>query len=257
MHSHGFIEGAKLPNLQSCRVLVRESTYVGQRLTQDRDVVAIEFILAVKDVLERGGTVVIPTLSIDRMPEIYALLHEAEADLEWPVWVVGGAGPAQIYLDYAKDAHAIRTMQRFESQQHWEDALKSHQPMVVLASSGMMAPCTPSYAWGTSVLQDANSAIFFVNWQDPRQPGGVILHGSLGEELILPDGRYRRLCEVERFDFSSHAKEDEMGVLENWFAPAQVIHVHGEAERIKGFIEGTESQGPPRVQAADGKEIAL
>ncbi|MEK7637885.1 MAG: MBL fold metallo-hydrolase [Patescibacteria group bacterium] len=257
MHSHGFIEGAKLPDLQSCRALVRESTYVGQRLTQDRDVIAIEFILAVKDVLERGGTVVVPTLSIDRMPEVYALLHESEIDLQWPVWVVGGRVPTQIYLDFAQSAHVIRTMQHFENRQHQEDTLKSHAPMVVLASSGMMMPCTPSYAWGASVLQDANSAIFFVNWQDPRQPGGIILHGSPGDELELPDGRYKRLCEVERFDFSSHAKENEMEEIERALNPCQIIHVHGEEDRIRGFIEGNKGIGPERHQAFDGQEIAL
>lgn len=257
MHNHGFIEGAKLPDLQSCRALVRESTYVGQRLTQDRDVVMVEFILAVKGVLKRGGTVVIPALSIDRMPEVYALLHESEIDLQWPVWVVGGRVPAQIYLDFAQGAHIIRTMNRFENRQHQEDTLKSHAPMVVLASSGMMMPCTPSYAWGASILQEPDSAIFFVNWQDPRQPGGIILNGSPGEELVLPDGRYKRLCEVERFHLSSHAMENEMEEIEQKLKPAQVIHVHGEEDRIRGFIEGTETQGLLRRQPVNGRDIIL
>lgn len=256
LHSHGFIEGAHLPDLPSCRTLVRESTYAGQRLTVGREAVRAQFVDMVHKVLERGGTVVVPTLSIDRMPEVYALLHESGIDQKWPVWVIGGVRPAEIYLENAKGAReVVRTMRRFENMQHQGDALKAHQPMVILASSGMMMPCTPSYVWGTSVLQDPASAIFFVNWQDPRQPGSMILNARFGEEVVLSGGTYRRLCEVQRFELSSHAMEDDMQVLEQKLCPSEIIHVHGEAQRIAGFIEEMKGQGPPRKQAMDGKEL--
>lgn len=257
MHSHGFIAGAQVPELTSCRTLVRESTYAGQRLTRSRSETRLAFLDAVETVLIHGGTVVIPTLSIDRMQEIYALLHGAGVDDKWPMMVVGGAGPTQIYLDYAPGAHVVRTMRRFENRQHQSDAMKSCEPMVILATSGMLAPGTPSYTWSTWALSDPASAIFMVNWQNPKQPGGLILNGVPGAELELPDGVYTKQCRVERFDFSSHAKEDEMEALEQMLNPDFIIHVHGDAERIASFIKEKENENPLRVQAQSWQEIVL
>jgi len=257
LRSHGFIGGADVAPHQRVRLLIRESTYVGQHPTDLRCDIESHFIARITQVLEGGGRVLIPTLSIDRMPEVFALLRSSGIDRQWPLWVVGGARPAEIYMDYANDARILGTMRRFENRQHHEDTRKSGLPMVILASSGMMAPKTPSYTWATDILADEGSAIFMVNWQDPCTPGGIILNGADGEEVQLPTGRYRRRCTVQRFDFSSHAKEDEMEEIERRLRPDEVIHVHGEGARIDAFIEATRGSGPVRHAAQVGVRIPL
>jgi len=257
LRSHGFIAGADITEYPRTRLLIRESTYVGQHPTDLRCEIESHFISRIEKVLEGGGRVLIPTLSIDRMPEIYALLHASGIHRKWPLWVIGGARPAEIYLDYARDARVLGNMRRFENRQHQDDTRKSGLPMVVLASSGMVARDTPSYTWATDILSDEGSAIFMVNWQDPCTPGGIILNGTDGEELQLPTGRYRRRCAVQRFDFSSHAKEDEMQEIERRFRPDEVIHVHGEGARIDAFIGSTYGRGPVRRGAKVGESLAL
>jgi putative mRNA 3-end processing factor len=258
MHSHGFIGGAVLPKLRTCRTLVRESTYAGVRQLRSRDDIKRDFLNATESVLQQRGKVVIPALSIDRLPEVYVMLHEAGIDSRWPVMVAGGSWPAEVYADYAPGAQVVRTMPRFENRKHASDVMWSNTPIVVLATSGMMAPGTPSYEWGTWALRDSKSAIFMVNWQNPTQPGGIILNAGPGQELQLPGRTYKKLCRVERFDFSSHAKENEMGELEESLNPDFIVHVHGEPERIAAFIKETDNGGGPlRVQPQPWQEVVL
>jgi Cft2 family RNA processing exonuclease len=238
LKNHGFVSRAEVPEFPRTRLLVRESTYVGQLPTKTRLQIEQEFIASIRDVLKGGGRVIIPTLAIDRMAEIFALIQQSGLESRWPLRVVGGTRPTEIYYEHAPRARVLGSMRRFENRYEQSSAQKSGDPLIVLASSGMLANNTPSYAWATEVLGDSSSAIFMVNWQDPCTPGGAILKGQTDEEVVLPTGAFSRKCRVERFDFSSHAKEDEMSVIEERLKPDVIVHVHGENARIDEFLAG-------------------
>ena len=258
LRDHGFIPGAEVPDIAESRLLIRESTYVGQYLEEERAAVKERLLEKSRAILEQGGRVVIPTLSIDRMPEICELFYGSDIPSEWPVWVVGGPRPVQIYLDYADGTKSLQGVRRFEHWKHQQDVLKSEFPMVVIASSGMLVPNTPSYTWATAVLGDKDSAIYFVNWQDPCQPGGIIADSnSVGQTLKLPTGNFVRMCDVDRFHLSSHGMEDEMKALEIAVNPQEVVHVHGEGARIQAFVEAERGRGPARRMAIVGEVVSL
>lgn len=258
LRDHSFIRGAEMPEAPDCRLLVRESTYVGQRPTQSRDEVKEELVAFVRERLEGGGKVVIPALSIDRLPDVCAILAEAGINRQWPVWVAGGTRPMEIYRDNLPGARPVLdAVRRFEGFRHWLGAMRSRQPMVVVASSGMMMLKTPSYDWAVSILGDDASGICQVNWTDPCSPAGILTASEYGEEVELPDGSYKRMCQVRQFRLSTHAMEDEMQELEEHLHPELVVHVHGDGERIGKFIGDTRSSGPQRIGARVGVEIPV
>ncbi len=258
LRDHSFIRGADLPEAPNCKLLVRESTYAGQRPTQSRDRVKQELVAFVRERLEGGGKVVIPALSIDRLPDVCAILSEAGINRQWPVWVAGGTRPMEIYRDNLPGARPVLdAVERFGGSRHWKSAMHSRKPIVVLASSGMMMRKTPSYEWATSILGDDASAICQVNWTDPCSPAGIITASTYGQEVELPDGRYKRMCQVRQFHLSTHAMEDEMQQLEKHLQPGLIVHVHGDGERIKKFIDDTRGTGPRRIGAQVGVEIPV
>jgi Cft2 family RNA processing exonuclease len=258
LRDHSFIRGADLPDAPNCRLLVRESTYAGQWPTQTRDQVKEELVAFVRERLECGGKVIIPALSIDRLPEIYDTLHTAGIDRTWPVWVAGGARPMEIYRDNLSGARPIlNTVMRFEGIRHRLGAMRSRQPMVILASSGMMMRNTPSYDWAVSILEDSNSGICQVNWADPCSPAGIIAASEWGQEVDFPGGSYKRMCQVRQFRLSTHAQEDEMQELEEHLRPDLIVHVHGDGERTKKFIDDTRDKGPQRIGAKVAVEIPV
>ncbi|MCC6404804.1 MAG: MBL fold metallo-hydrolase [Candidatus Yanofskybacteria bacterium] len=259
LRDHWFVPGAKPPTLDRCALLVRESTYAGLQWEQTRDEIEDDLVGAVLEVLCGGGRVVIPTLAIDRMPNVYRILQRACVGKDWPVWVSGGVEPTNIYARFAPEASWLGAVNRFASSRHERQALYSRGPFVVIASSGMVMPRTPSHRWVTAVIRDLRSAIFMVNYQDPTAPGGLILKSKLGERIELEPGSghtRQRLCKVQRFDLSTHAKEDEMAELERMLNPDLVAHVHGEGDRIQSFIDA-QTSGPQRVRTRVGQEIKL
>jgi|GEM_PF-5698947 len=253
---HGFISRAAVPEFERTRLLIRESTYAGILPTATRQETEQQFISAIEDTLLCGGRVLIPTLAIDRMAEIYTLLYEKRICHDWPVWVIGGVLPTEIYRRHAPHAQGLTSMRRFRDRPHQDSTKNSGQPMVILASSGMIAKNSPSYSWATELLGDSEAAIFMVNWQDPCMPGGAILKGAHDAQVALPTGLFSRKCRVQRFDFSSHAKEDEMAEIEHRLNPAEIIHVHGENDRIDAFLASA-PDASKRHKALVGRKIRL
>jgi len=74
--------------------------------------------------------------------------------------------------------------------------------------------------------------------------------------VALPTGLFSRKCRVQRFDFSSHAKEDEMAEIEHRLNPAEIIHVHGENDRIDAFLASA-PDASKRHKALVGRKIRL
>ncbi|MBP6885784.1 MAG: MBL fold metallo-hydrolase [Candidatus Pacebacteria bacterium] len=256
LNDHGFISRAAVPEFERTRLLITESTYAGIYAKKSRQQIRHEFLKAVWSVMDDGGRVLIPTLAIDRMQEMYQILHEAGVDKKWDLWVVGGAAPTEIYRRYAPDSKLLATMQRFRDMPHQFRVQKSEKPVIVLASSGMLVEDTPSYAWATTLLHEPGSAIFMVNWQDPCEFGGRILASGQGCLVEAADGYIAKRCRVERFDFSTHAKQDELDEIVRRLNPDRIIHVHGENERIDEFLS-TAPDASRRIKAHVGVEIPV
>ena len=257
LRRRGLIGAADELSLGHCDLLVRESTYVGLHPENTYEEQTEALAARVFKIVGDGGQVVIPTLSIDRMQEVALALHRRGVQHLADLYLVGGESPTSTYVRNLPDAFALTDVPRLESIAQQQHIMRYRKPAVIIASSGMVMPGTPSYSWVTSVLERPDCAVLFVNWQNPTTPGGALLKSQHGEWVVMPDNRYRRRCLVERFDLSSHMKEDEAHLLEQRLHPATVIHVHGEDQRIQTFLDARAGIGPQRIKSKVGREVII
>ena len=209
-------------------VVIIESTYGDtthppRRETEDR------FYRAVREVVEAGGTVLVPAFSVSRGQEILALL--AERGFEYPVWYDGMVRQvAEIYAanpGYLRDPALLeKALSMYRSVQGWSDRRRAFKrPGVIVASSGTLKG-GPSLYYLRKMAMNPRNAVFLVSFQPPGTPGRSILEAGFYE-----DPQLQVEARVEWFDFSSHT--DQRGVMETLRGlngVEKVVLVHGEPE---------------------------
>jgi putative mRNA 3-end processing factor len=216
---------AKLKGVKADVVIV-ESTY-GATNHPPREEVEERFYRSVREVVESGGTVLVPAFSVARGQEIASLL--AERDFDYPVWIDGMVRQvAEIYASHKEylflPALLLKALRDFSVVRGWQDRKKAFKkPGVIIASAGMLKG-GPSLYYLRKMAADKRNAVFLVSYQAPGTPGRMIL-----EEGVFGEERLPVMARVEWFDFSSHI--DQRGVLEllrGINGVEKVVLVHGE-----------------------------
>ena len=215
--------------------LVIESTY-GDSNHPPRKATEERFVKAVKEVVEAGGTVLVPAFSVSRGQELMMLLHEN--DCGGPVYIDGMI--REVALIYHNYSEYIRRHDLLDSAvkdyvivNGWRDRRKAtRKPGVIIASAGMLKG-GPSLYYFKKMAGDERNGVFLVSYQAPGTPGREILEtGRYAEEDIEVKAR------LEWFDFSSHI--DMNGILETvrgLEGLKRVILVHGEYNVQKHLAE--------------------
>ncbi|GAB6147990.1 MBL fold metallo-hydrolase [Stetteria hydrogenophila] len=235
------MEPAKLKGVKT-DVVIAESTY-GDTNHPPRRETEERFYKAVREVVEAGGSVLVPAFSVSRGQEIMALL--AEKGFEYPVWYDGMVRQvADLYAahpSYVKDADLLRkALSEYRMVNGWSDRKKAlKEPGVIIASSGTLKG-GPSLYYFKRMASDPKNAVFLVSFQPPGTQGRTLL-----EEGVIQESQQPVKARVEWFDFSSHT--DQSGVLEvlkGLNGVEKVILVHGEydaqlalADRIKEELD--------------------
>lgn len=255
-HHRYLIPGAPEFSLDHCRLLVRESTYINYKPEDEkyRENIRAEFVKAVKGVLDRKGRVLIPALTVDRTQDVFGVLYREGLR---PIFIDGAKRATEIYLEFlGKKAADLRNALHFRNNQEREDFLKSRQPGIIIASSGMIYPGTLSALWARSFLYNPNDAIFLVNYQDPSGQGFVLKNAKKGDFIRFDETVIKAECEIRDFDFSSHMNGAEGEKLEERLNPEVIIYSHGLIEEIRKYIQ-THNDHRLRIPAFPGKEIGL
>ncbi|GGR34596.1 MBL fold metallo-hydrolase [Deinococcus ruber] len=230
--------------------VVSESTY-GNTLLPSRKEQVRTFITAIRDTLQGGGKVLIPSFALGRAQEITQILQTA--------MMTGLLPSAPIYLDgltrrvteayeemlpLLPEALQQRTrssrqppflsgtVQLVQDARARERIIQSDQAAVVIASSGMLhAGASPQYArhW----LPQPENALFVVGYQDAESPGRRLLELQQGGDVLLPDGKGGRepvaaYARVERFYLSAHADRGGLISMIARYAPGKLVLTHGE-----------------------------
>jgi Cft2 family RNA processing exonuclease len=262
LRSRGLIGPAQVPKLEHCDMLVRESTYAGVASEMTFDEAEGALTDAAVQTVQGGGRVLIPVFAIDRELQVALRLRADKRLAKVPIFVAGGEQPTNIYLrrfGMNTDLDGVERLINPESPRY-RHLMSAREAMIIVATSGMVNLGTPSYAWAKRLLEEPKSAILFTSYQSPMSTGGRILQlrGRPGAMLGFPDGsRYKFRCRVEQFDLSAHMKEDEALELEAALNPAQVVHVHGDHERIVSYIVGRRGQGPARHMSKVGSVFEI
>ncbi len=214
-----------------------ESTYADEehpeRLALER-----EFVEKVTDVVENGGTVLIPAFSVGRSQEIACVL--AAHHFEYSVTIDGMAREAnriisnyttflrepRLFLDVVHSSNVV---------EGWRDRrMATGKPGVVISPAGMLKG-GPAVFYVQKLGKKSRNAVFLVSYQIPGTPGRELL--EKGRCVI--DGKMRKIkAQVERFDFSSHSGANELReTVRKLEGDPKVYVIHGAEGNCERFAK--------------------
>lgn len=212
------------------------------------------FLAKVREILGRGGRVLLPVVALGRAQELLLILEEHWAAnprlaASVPVYQASGLarramGVYQTYIEMMNDAI--------------KKAFAAGNPFVFrhvrhLRSPAELDDCGPCVVLATpSMLQSGLSRELFEAWCEDSRNGVVIadfaVAGTLAREILsapetVVSRQGQRLalrCSVDAISFSAHADFDQTAEFVDALAPPDVVLVHGEATemlRLKRALE--------------------
>jgi len=208
--------------------IVIESTYAAQdhpdRVESERN-----FVLACKEVVEGGGTVLVPAFGVGRSQEIICML--AGHNFKHPVFVDGMALDAirmlEEFPNSLKDEQLFRrAMREAEQIRNWHDRRRAARtPGVIVSPAGMLKGGASVFYMESIALKEGNG-IFLVSYQVEGSPGRILLD----EGQFILHGKARKVnARVEKFDFSSHGGKTQLQeTLKEVDKRTHVYVIHGE-----------------------------
>jgi len=230
--------------------LIIESTYADEDHTPRKELEE-RFVEEVTNVVESGGTVLVPAFSVGRAQEIACIL--AAYHFEYPVVLDGMAREASRimmgHLDFVKDPKlfmdGVHLASWIESWRERKEAAK--RPGVIISPAGMLKG-GPAASYIQTVGKRSNNAIFLVGYQIPGTPGRELL--DKGHCVI--DGKMRKVkAKIGFFDFSSHSGAKELKeTVKSLKGEPKVYVVHGAEGNCPRFAKwikeetGLEAKAP-------------
>ena len=218
-------------------LLITESTYsqANQMPRLEAEQGLIEFA---NEVMDRKGTLFIPSFSVERSQEIACVLKNAnfkhriimdgmalkvnEIILRHPEYL----REPEIFKDVVRQVVAIND--------HKERKRALSEPCVVISPAGMLVGGNAVY-YLQQLAFDERNGIALVSYQGEGTPGKKLLEtgkiSSRGKDLNV-------VAKVKQFQFSGHADRDSLfEMIKNIKGNPKVLTVHGDDESCTKFAE--------------------
>jgi putative mRNA 3-end processing factor len=212
-----------------CDVLCMESTYAGKE-HPDRKLTEERLRKRIEETLEDGGKVLIPAFAVGRAQEV--ILSLAQAGFE--VWLDGMA--RKVNDIYRASPDALRDAKRFHRAidgihviEHAGERRHALKEAEVIVTTGGMLDGGPVLYYLGEMYRDPHHAIFLTGYQ---------VEGSNGRQLVekgtvtIDEVTVRPACQVESFDFSSHAGHTELVAFAKSTGASQIILMHGDQREL-------------------------
>lgn len=226
---------------------------------------------ALQQVLQRKGSVLIPTFALGRTQEILALLAilmEQGKLRRQPIYI-GGLGRVftEIY-----DLESHRTHRQHPNLQLHEAlnlvVLEKGQAesmglngRLFVITAGMMTEKTAAHELGSRMIGDPRHAIFLVGYTDPDTPGGRLRAARPGETFLFSPsgGEVTRACDVREFDLTAHANREDLLAFVGEVEPRAVLLGHGEQASRNWFEEQIRARHPKIkiLQPQPGQQVEI
>lgn len=217
--------------------MIIETTYANEDHTE-RPELEKDFVAHVTDVVEKGGTVLVPAFSIGRSQEIACVL--AANHFEYPITMDGMARAANtIMMD---NTEFLRDPRLFMDAVHgamwidgWRDRrVASKKPGVIISPAGMLKG-GPAAFYISKLGKKSRNAVFLVSYQIPGTPGYELLEKG----MCVIDGKIRKIkAQVSHFDFSSHCGASQLReVVKNLAGSPEIFTVHGAEGNCERFAK--------------------
>jgi putative mRNA 3-end processing factor len=219
----------------SLDVFITESTYANEDHPK-RALLEKEFMEKIVDVVENGGTVLIPAFGVGRSQEIACMLTANH--FKYSITVDGMTRETNRILmkrtSYLRNPRLFMDMiHSVNKVENWQDRrLATSRPGVIITPAGMLKG-GPAAFYVQKLGKKSQNAVFLVSYQIPGTPGYELLEN--GKCII--DGKLRKVkAQVERFDFSSHSGASELKkTVEELEGNPKVYVVHGAEGNCENF----------------------
>lgn len=217
--------------------LIIEATYANED-HPDREQSEIAFIDKASEIVEGGGTVLVPAFSVGRSQEVICILQAH--NFKHPVTVDGMALQVnEIMLDYPSNFRDYtllkRALENVKLVHRWKDRRDVvNRPGVIVAPAGMLQGGTAAF-YTEKIAKGQKNAILLVSYQIAGTPGRKLLE----ERKIYVEGKERKVeANVQKFDFSSHAGKTELeNILKHIKDSPTVYVIHGSSENCINLAE--------------------
>jgi len=272
-HDQTILKSARFEDVKA-DVLIMETTRGNRALPPgfSRETELERLSQAIQRVLERKGSILMPTFALGRTQEILAMLAlmmRAGKLKKQPVYI-GGLGRVftEIY-----DLESHRTHRSYPNLQLREalnlvvlehgqaEKMKLTGGRLFVITAGMMSENTAAHNLALRMMGDPTQAIFFVGYADPDTPGGHLKAAKQGETFVFSPsgGQVTRLCEVGEFDLTAHANRDDLLDLVGRVDPRTVLLGHGDADSRAWFEDQIRSRHPKIkvIQPKPGEKVEV
>src|SRR5918997_914099 len=235
MEDHFSIPSARLPEVRDIDLLIMEATLADQK-PQPFSASIKKMIEVINDtVLEREGTVLIPTYALGQAQEIILGLkhYGGEYGLDRDVF---------IYVD----GSVVTTSERLYAEQlgYMKPYLQHSDPREIFFSDNIRAVAnddnareriltTPCAVIASPVTMQGGASAFYRRRLEGDPKNAVILPSnaasSYGTHKVEGEEEQWR---VERVSFAAHCTQDELLGITEKLSPRQIILIHGSRRRI-------------------------
>jgi Cft2 family RNA processing exonuclease len=257
-HDQTLLKKARFENVKA-DVLIMETTRGMRDLPPgfSRESEIERLSQSIQRVLERKGSILMPTFALGRTQEILALLAllMREGKLKPQPIYIGGLG--RVFTEiYDLESHRtyrqhpdlqIREALNLIVLEHGQaDKMRLTGGRIFVITAGMMSENTAAHNLAMRMMGDPSQAIFFVGYTDPGTPGGRLKAARHGETFLFSPsaGEATRLCEIEDFDLTAHANRNELLDFVGQVNPRTVLLGHGDDAARNWFEEQIRSRYP-------------
>lgn len=230
------------PSALEAELIVTESTY-GQTQHPSREEEERKLVEFANEIVEGGGTLLIPSFAIARAQEIALIFYHhrfkhslAMDGMALEVNKIFLEHPE--FLDGASDLE--KALKRVELVTSWEQRRRVvEEPGVIISPAGMLGGGAAVF-YNQSVALDERNGIAIVSFQANGTPGRTLLDKG----LVLYRGRPKKiLARLNRYYLSSHSDVDGlMRVLSAVRGAKLVLTVHGEEASTVGLAQRVEQE---------------
>jgi putative mRNA 3-end processing factor len=225
-------------------VMITESTY-GDRTHPNRKESEQEFIELIQETLDNNGSALIPAFAVGRAQEIILLLMN-HPEINCPIYLDGMARKiTDLYTNnprFVKDRTALQAaakrIQHITSRTQRAKVLREN--CIIVTTSGMVTG-GPIMSYLKMMCMDSSHAILLTGYQAEGTNGRLLLQ----EGCVYVDGKKLRWeGQIEKFDFSAHAGQQELINAIQQIRPTNLIINHGDdvaihtlAKKVKRFTK--------------------
>ncbi len=259
------INSARSSDIPEIDALITESTYALKEhpLREETERKIIDRIV---NIIENEGNVLIPAFGVARSQELLLVLKKY--DLKIPIYLDGLA--RKISMAYSEFPNAFKNFNilkkaikaaKFAKSRNRMNILEKGKTIIISPSGMLKGGAAIDYV--SKIVADPASAIYLVGYQVEGTPGRKLLDEGIfefAERGYSKDTNFKALCEVDYFDFSSHADRSHLfnyikGIKFN--SSRYVFCVHGDEKSTTSLASNLNKENYNAAAPETGESYAI